>query len=201
MVQIFGTEASVYFTFSIIHLPSYSLHALSLFGLLFSEIIIKAPVAICCSVTKLCTTLFDPMDCSTPGFPVLHYCLEFLQIHVHFVSDTIQPSHPLLIPFSCCPPSFPASGSFPICCLFASAGQSIGASTSVSVLPETIQGWFLLGLIGLISLLSKGLSIVMSSTTIRKHQSFGVHPSLWFNSNICTWLLEKHSFDHMDLCK
>ena len=135
--------------------------------------------------------LFDPLDCSTPGFPVLHYCLEFPRIHVHFVSDAIQPSHPLLTPFSYCPPSFPASGSFPICCFFASAGQSIGDSTSVSVLPKTIQGWFLLGLTGLISLLSKGLSIVLSSTTIRKHQSFGVHPSLWPNSNICTWLLEK----------
>ena len=75
---------------------------------------------------------FWPLDCSTPGFPVLHYCLEFPRIHVHFVSDAIQPSHPLLTPFSYCPPSFPASGSFPICCLFASAGQSIGDSTSVS---------------------------------------------------------------------
>ena len=56
----------------------------------------------CCSVTKLCPTLCDPMDCSTPGSSVLHCLLEFAQIHVHSVGDAIQPSHPLL------PPSFPA---------------------------------------------------------------------------------------------
>ena len=48
-----------------------------------------------CSVTKSCLTLCDPMDCSTPGFPVLHYPLEFAQTHVHWVGDAIQPSHPL----------------------------------------------------------------------------------------------------------
>ena len=146
-------------------------------------------------------TLFDPMDCSTPGFPILYYCLEFPRTHVHFVSDAIQPSHPLLTPFSYCPPSFPASGFCTVCCLLASAGQSTGALASVSVLPKNIQGWFLLVLTGLISLLSKGLSTVLSSTTIQKHQSFGVHPSLWSNSNTCTWLLKNHSFDHTDLCK
>ena len=52
----------------------------------------------CCSVTKLCLTLFNPMDISTPGFPVLHYLLQFAQTHVPWVSDTIQPSHPLLSP-------------------------------------------------------------------------------------------------------
>ena len=64
--------------------------------------------------------------------------------------------------------------------LFATGGQSIGASTSASVLPVNIQGWFPLGLTGLISLLSKGLSRVFSSTTIQKHQLFGTQPSLWF---------------------
>ena len=52
----------------------------------------------CCSVAKLCLTLSDPMDCSTPGFPVLHYLPEFAQTHVHWVSDAIQPSHPLSSP-------------------------------------------------------------------------------------------------------
>ena len=52
----------------------------------------------CCSVTKSCLALWDPMDCNTPGFPVLHYLLEFAQIHVHRVGDAIQPSHPLLPP-------------------------------------------------------------------------------------------------------
>ena len=100
-----------------------------------------------------------------------------------------------VVPFFSCPQSFPASGSFPTCWLFTSDGQSIGASALASVLPMNIQGWFPLGLIGLISLLSKGLSKAFSSTTIQKHQFFGSQPSLWSNSHICTWLLENHSFD------
>ena len=87
--------------------------------------------------------------------------------------------------------SFPASGSFPISRLFASGGQSIGASASASVLPKNIQGWFPLGLTGLISLLSKGLLRVFSSTTIQKPQFLLTQPSLWSNSHIHTWLLEK----------
>ena len=71
--------------------------------------------------------------------------------------------------------------------LFMSDGQSIGASASASILPMNIQGWFPLGLTDLISLLSKGLSSVFSSTTIWKHQLFCVHPSLWFHSYIHTW--------------
>ena len=74
-----------------------------------------------------------------------------------------------VIPFSSCPQSFPASGSFPMSQLFASGGQSIDVSVSASVLLMNIQGWFPLGLTGLISLYSKGLSRVFSSTTVRKH--------------------------------
>ena len=70
-------------------------------------------------------------------------------------------------------PSFPASGSFPVSWLFASVGQSIGASASASVLPMNIQDWFPLGLTGLISLQFKGFSRVFSSMTIQKHQFFG----------------------------
>ena len=81
----------------------------------------------CCSVTKLCPTLCNSMDWSTPGFPVLHYLPEFVQTHVHWVGDAIQPSHPLLPPFSSCLQPFPASGSFPRSRLFASGGQSLGA--------------------------------------------------------------------------
>ena len=80
-------------------------------------------------------------------------------------------------PFSSCPQSFPASGSSPVSQLFTSGGQSIEASTSV--LPVNIQDWFPLGLTGWISLQSKGLSRVFSNTTVRKHQFFGVQPSLW----------------------
>ena len=82
--------------------------------------------------------------------------------------------------FSSCPHSFPASRSFAMSQLFPSSGQSIGASTSASVLPMNIQGLFLLGLTGLISLLSKGLSRVFSNTTIQKRQLLGAQPSLWF---------------------
>ena len=67
----------------------------------------------------------------------------------------------------------------------------IGASASASVLSMNIQGWFPLGLIGLIPMRSKGLSSVFSSTTIQKHQFFHAQPSLWSNSHICSWLLEK----------
>ena len=74
--------------------------------------------------------------------------------------------------------------------LFTSGGQSIGASASASVLPMNIQDWFPLGLTGLICLQSKGLSRVFN-TTVRKHQFFDTQPSLWSNSHICAWLLEK----------
>ena len=88
-----------------------------------------------------------------------------------------------------CLQSFPVSGSFSMSWLFASGSQSIGVSASATVLPMNIQGWFPLGLTGLISLLSKGLSRVFSSTTIKKHQIFSAQPSLWSNSHIHTWLL------------
>ena len=101
---------------------------------------------------------------------------------------------------SSCPQSFPASGSFQMSQFFASGGQSIGASASVLVLPMNIQGWLPLGLTGLISLLSKGLSRVFSSTTICKHQFFSAQ--LLYGS-ILTFIHDywkNHSFDHTDLC-
>ena len=92
-------------------------------------------------------------------------------------------------PFSSCLQSFPVSRSFPVSQLFASGGQSIGASESV--LPMNIQDWSPLGLTGLISLQSKGLWRVFSNITVQKHQFFGAQPSLWFSTHIHTWLLEK----------
>ena len=86
--------------------------------------------------------------------------------------------------FSFCHQSFPTSGSFPVSWLFISGGQIIGASASAWVLPMNIQGWFSLGLTGLISLLSKGLSRVFFSTTIWKHHFFGAQFSLWSNSHL-----------------
>ena len=87
--------------------------------------------------------------------------------------------------------SFPASGSFPMSQFFASGGQSIGVSASASVLPVNIQDWFPLGWTGWIFLQSKGLSRVFSNTTVQTHQFFGAQLSLWSNSHIHTWLLEK----------
>ena len=96
-----------------------------------------------------------------------------------------------VILFSSCLQSFSALGSFPMSWLFASGGQTTGASASTSVLPMNIQEWSPLGWTGWISLQSKGLSRVFFNTTIQKHQFFSAQPSLWFNSHIHTWLLEK----------
>ena len=93
-------------------------------------------------------------------------------------------------PFSC-PQSFPALGSFPMSQFSPSSGQSIGVSASASVPPMNIQDWFPLGLTGSISLQSNGLSRVLTNTSVQKHQFFSGQPSLWSNSHIHTWLLEK----------
>ena len=135
------------------------------------------------SVAQSCPALCDPMDCSTPGFPVHHQLPELTQTHALSVGDAIQPSHPV-VPFSSWLQSFPASGSFLRSQLFTSGGQSIGASASV--LPMNIQGLFLLGLTGLFSWQSTGLSRVFSITTVQKHQFFSAQLSLWSNSHIHT---------------
>ena len=106
-----------------------------------------------------------------------------------------------VIPFSSCLQSFPASGSFPMSQLFTSGGQSIGASASSSIFLINIQGWFPLALTGLISLLSKELSRVFSSTTIWKHQFFGAQPSFWSNSQSVHDYWENPSLDYMDFCR
>ena len=146
----------------------------------------------CCPVTQSCLTLWDPMDCSIPGLPVLHYLLELAQTHVHWVSDAIQPSRPLSSSPS--PSAFNLAQHqdfFLMSQVFASDGQSIGVSASASVLLMNIQGWFALGLTGLISLQCKGLSRVFSNTIVQMYQFFGVQPSLCYNSHVHTWLLEK----------
>ena len=149
------------------------------------------------SDAQSCLTLCDPMDYSTPGFPVHHQLLELAQTHVHQVHSCPSNSwyHPTISSsvnlFSFWLQSFPASGYFLMSWLFASSGQSMGASTSTSVLPVNIQDWFSLGLTGVIILLFKGLSRVFSNTTAQKHQFFGTQPSLLSNSYIHTWLLEK----------
>ena len=130
------------------------------------------------SVTQSCPTLRDPMDCSTPGFPVHHQLPELTQTHNHWVGDAIQPSHHLSF---LSPPAFSLSqhpGSFQMSQFFASGGQSIGVSASASVFPMNIQNWFPLGWTSWISLQSKGLSRVFSNTTVQKHQFFGAELSL-----------------------
>ena len=106
-----------------------------------------------------------------------------------------QSYHPTIsssiILFSSCLQSFRALESFPISRFFASGGKSIRVSASASVLPVNVQDWFPLGLTGLISLLSKGLSRVFSNARVQKHQFFGTQLALWSNSHIYTWLVEK----------
>ena len=134
-----------------------------------------------CSVAQPPPALCDPTDCSAPGVPVLHRLLELAQIYFHWVGDAIERSHPLLAPS----PAFNLSQhqvSSPVSQLFTSSDQSIAASASV--LPTNIQDWFPLGWTGWISLQSKGLSRVFSSTTVQKHQFFGTQLSLWSLTSI-----------------
>jgi len=111
----------------------------------------------CRSVAQLCSTLCYPMNCSTPGFP--SFTISWSLLKLMSIKLVMPPNYLILCrPLSSCLQSFPASGSLSVSQLFASGGQSIGASTSASVLPMNIRGLFPLGLTGLISLLSKGLS-------------------------------------------
>ena len=115
----------------------------------------------CCSVAQSYLTLCNPMDCSTPGFLVLHCLPEVAQTHVHWVSDACHPTiSSSATPFPSFPQSFPASGSFPVSQFFTSGGQDFGASASASVLPMNIQGWLVW------SPCSLGDSQAFSSTTV-----------------------------------
>ena len=141
----------------------------------------------CCSLAKsypFVTPWIAALQASLP-FIIFQSLLKFMFIEWVMLSNHLILCHPLFL----LPSIFPASGSIPMSWLFPSGGLRI--ETSASVLPIDIQGWYPLGLIGLIFLLSKGLSRVFSNTTIWKHQFFGTQPSLWSKSHICTWLLEK----------
>ena len=144
----------------------------------------------CCSIIKSCPTLSTPWTaaCQAPlSSNLSQSLLKFMSIGSVMLSNHLI----LCCPFSSCFQSFPASGSFPMSQFFASGDQSIVTLASATVLKMNIQGWFTLGLTGLNSLQFKGLSRVFSSTTVWKHQFFGAQPSLWSNSLIHTWLLEK----------
>ena len=183
--MIFKTNNIIEKSFKTFHLNSLNTAYLG------RRITIDELTCCCFSVTKSYPTLWNPVGCSTPDFNVLHYLLEFAQTHVHWVSDAIQPSNPLLPLFLLLTQYFPGSGSFQMSQFFTSDGQSIGASAWASVLPMNIQGWFPLGLIGLISWQSKGLSSIFSNTTAQKHQFFSAQLSSQSNSHIHTWPLEK----------
>ena len=135
----------------------------------------------------------QPHDCSTPGFPVHHQLPELTQTHVHWVSDAIQPSHPLSSLF---PPTFNLSqhqGLF--LWVSSSHGQSIGVSASASVLPMNIQDWFPSEWTGWISLQSKGLSRILSNTTV---QSINYSALIFLHSPSLTYIHDywkNNSFD------
>ena len=156
------------------------------------SLILEEPISVqFSSVTQLCPTLCDPMNCSTPDLPVHHQLPEFTQTHVYWVGDAIQPSHALSSPSPLNTQSLPAPEYFPMSQLFAWGGQSIGVSALASVLPKNTQDWSPLEWTGWISLQSKRLSRVFSNTTVQKHQFFGTQLSSQSNSHIHTWPLEK----------
>ena len=140
------------------------------------------------------------MDCSTLGLPVHHQLPEFTQTHLHWVSDAIQPSHPLSSPSPSCLQSFPVSGSFQMSQLFSWGGQTTGVSASTSVLPMNIQDWSPLGRqVG--SPCSPGDSQESSPTPQFKSINSSALSFLYGPTLISThdyW--KNHSFDQTDLC-
>ena len=153
-----------------------------------------------CSAAQSCLTLCNPMNCNKPGFLFLHYLPEFAQTHVRWV---IMPFNHLILCYSflLLPSISPCIRVFSSKSALHIRWPNIGASASASVLPMSIQDWSPLGLTGLISLLSKGLWRVFSSTTVRKHQFFKAQPSLWPNSHWVHDYWKDHSFDYTDLCQ
>ena len=134
------------------------------------------------SVTQSCPTLCNPMDSSIPGFPVHHQLLELAQIHVHQVSDAIQPSHPLSSPS---PPGSNLSqhqGIFQWVSSLHQVAKVLEFQLQHQSFQLNIQDWFSLGLTGLISFQSKGLSRVFSNTPVQRHQFFGIQ--LFFDSTL-----------------
>ena len=154
---------------------------------------------ICCSVTKSHSALCDPMNCSTPGFlflTIFRVCSNSCTLS-RWCYLTILVS---LTPFFSCLQSFPASRSCPVSQLFASGGQSIGASASASVLPMIIQDWSPLGLAGLLSLQSKGLSRVSPAPQFKNINSLALNLLYvrTLTSGHDSW--KNYRFNYTDLC-
>ena len=147
-----------------------------------------------CRVTsvdaQLCPTLWDCMDCSTSGFPALHYLLELAQIHVHWVGDAIHPSH-LCRLLLLLPSIFPSIRVFSNESAVCIRWPKYWSFSITSVLPMNTQDWSPLEWTGWISLQSRGFSRVFSNTTVQKHQFFSAQLSSQSNSHIHTWPLEK----------
>ena len=138
----------------------------------------------------LCPTLCNPMDCSILGslsFTISQSLLKLMS------TESVMPSNHLILCYSLLllPSIFPSTRVFSSESALRIRWPKYGASTSAEVLAVSIQGWFPLGLTGLISSRSKGLSRVFSGTTVWKYQFFSTLPSLWSKSHICTWLLER----------
>ena len=136
------------------------------------------------SSVQSCPTLCDPMNCSTPGLPVYHQLPEFIQTHVHWVGDAIQPSHPLSSPSPPVPNPSQQQGLFQ----WVNSSHEVAKVLEFQLQHQSFQwtprtGW--------ITLQSKGLSRVFSNTTVQKHQFFGAQPSSQSNSHIHTWPQEK----------
>ena len=149
------------------------------------------------SHVQLCVTPWNEA-CQTSLFLTISQSfLKFIPIESVMLSNHLILCRTLLL----CLQSFPASGAFPMSWLFAAGGQSIGVSVLASILPMHIQGWFPLGLTGLISFLSKGLSRVFSSTTLQKHHSsvLSLLYGLTFTSVHDYW--KNNSFNYTDLCQ
>ena len=142
------------------------------------------------SVTQSCRTLWDPIECNTPGSLSI---TNFRSLLKRMSTASLMPSkHVILCPsLHLLPSIFPSNRVFSNELVPWINGQSIGVSASASVLPVNIQDWFPSGWTGWSSLQSKGLSRVFSNTTVLKHQFCGTQLSLYSNSHIHTWLLEK----------
>ena len=169
-----------------------------------SNYFLITPLVCCSSVQSLsCNRLFvtswTAARQASLASPVHRPLLEFAQTHVQWVSDWHPTFSSSVVHFSSCLQSFPASGSFPMSQFFTSGGQSIGASASV--IPMNIQGWFLLGLNGLTSLLCKGLSRVFFSLAPKFESINSSVLSLLYGPTLTSvhdyW--KNHSFDCMDL--
>ena len=163
----------------------------------FLSICVYLLLFFCCSLGKLCPTLWFPWTAahqSPLSFTLSGVCSDLCPLN-QWCYLTISSSA-----FSFCLQPFPESGSVLMSQLFTSGNQSIGASASAIVLPMHIQGWFPLGLTGLISLQSKGRSRVFSSTTVWKYQFFSAQPSLYMHIYAPLYLyIEKEMATHSSI--